>query len=297
MGACLCGESDTLYHEGNYEQMPELPRRENSPKKTSSIAEDLDSPSQTPKAEETEAEKKKNENKKNNNNQKKEKKKVVSYVQNKAEIAIFWSKNQKLEALISAPNRKRLNRLPEIVSYNYNGVVKDIKSRDPLSLADMKNQKAKNFESSYEKKTEELLKSKGIPFKSEVYIGVPWNCRFDFAISIKGIPVLIEIDGEPHFNRQDFKFANAKYSGGRGSFDEYQNKDCWKTEIALIRGYKVIRIAHFHMDCLEHVLHDAVECLNAGNSLFLSDPSAYKHILRKMQVVSLIRDNTGLAFS
>lgn len=218
------------------------------------------------------------------------------YSKTKAQITDFWTRNKQLEAEISSPNKKRLNVLPEWVSYNYNGVVKDIKVNNPTRLSDMKYQFKKKFTSSYEAKTEEFLKSKAIPFKSEVYIGVPWNFRFDFAFSFKGIPVLIEIDGEPHFNRKDFESVNKRYSGGGGCFDQYQNKDCWKTEIALIRGYKVIRVGYFHMDYIDNVFHDALEAFNSGNSLFLSHPAMYGHVLKKMQTISLLRDSAGFAF-
>lgn len=114
------------------------------------------------------------------------------------------------------------------------------------------------------------LKSLGIPFMSQFHHPNLRYLRYDFLINYKGVPSLIEYDGEQHFNSQSCLYFKT-------SLHDLQERDRLKTQLAQYFKIKLIRIDYSQLGNTREHLERA---LKDKKLLYLSSVSKYSYLSR-----------------
>lgn len=189
------------------------------------------------------------------------------------------NKKYKLYMQLSQTINKPISTLAEILEMShiiFEG--KKVNTNNRLQFCKLKHQENRTSKSRSipETKMVDYFNINYCEFKEEITL--PYNkYRYDFAIKINRKVVLIEIDGEQHFTKIKRFIPEGENS------DEYfkykQNKDRIKTELALISGYKLIRIHWKDIKNIENIMTEATFELKSGKFLYMSRPKEYKYII------------------
>ena len=93
---------------------------------------------------------------------------------------------------------------------------------------------------------------------------------YDIPFIYKNINYLLEYDGGQHFKRVHF------FCKTEEKFQYYRNIDIEKTYLALSRGFRIIRIDHTKINCIQTWIEYA---LDADVQAFYSDNVLYSWII------------------
>lgn len=114
------------------------------------------------------------------------------------------------------------------------------------------------------------LKNLKIPFMSQFHHPNLRYLRYDFLINYKGLPCLIEYDGEQHFSSQSCLYFKA-------SFPALQERDRLKAQVAQYLKIKLIRIDYSQLGKIRDHLDKA---LKGKNLLYLSSKTKYSYLTK-----------------
>lgn len=100
--------------------------------------------------------------------------------------------------------------------------------------------------------------------------------KYDFYFVHNNINYLIEFDGIQHFEFIKLFHTNEQ------NFLNRRQVDITKTEMAIINGYVLIRIAYTDIDEVEEILDEILVNNNLDKKLYLSDPEMYTWLIEAM---------------
>lgn len=96
--------------------------------------------------------------------------------------------------------------------------------------------------------------------------------KFDFMFEYRGISTLLEYDGEFHFR------GDLYCDRDPNMFRRRQEYDIMKTRMAIISGYRLIRIDYTQINHIEKHILAAFEFFEKGHVTYYSRPEMYKYI-------------------
>lgn len=115
-----------------------------------------------------------------------------------------------------------------------------------------------------EREIVDILKKLGINFESEVNLGFLDKKRYDFYIP--SMKTIIEYDGIQHFRYCAFFHQNHEH------FENRKKCDIDKTRLAIINGFRIIRIDYRYLNHIDEIL---LSLLGNGEILSVSDKELY----------------------
>lgn len=145
-----------------------------------------------------------------------------------------------------------------------------------LKVYELKQCPFQQSHSKLEKKMKIFLKKYHKLYREQVSINLHIDYYYDFAITNQNTTILIEIDGKQHFNENSYNYINKKHNR---SFKKSQINDCLKTEFAIIKGYKLIRIHYDDIDNISSIMKLALESFSNGKYLYFSRLHQYSYII------------------
>lgn len=124
-----------------------------------------------------------------------------------------------------------------------------------------------------EKAARNSLKEIDSMFIYEFHLEALPKKRYDFKFIHESLPYILEIDGSQHF------IFPSKFHRTQAKFRKYQKTDVLKTHIAIINGYRVIRIDYTQICNLDFHLTTA---LSKRSWLYLSNVEKYKYLTENL---------------
>lgn len=122
---------------------------------------------------------------------------------------------------------------------------------------------------------EDTLEFLGLLYQCQVQIPLLPLKRYDFFFTFQNRNYLLEFDGQQHFRYNDFFHRDEE------KFEESQQRDILKTNIALQSGYCVIRIDYTQIDNIEYHIRNAI---SNNYWLYVTDTIMYQYILDNIQL-------------
>ena len=121
-----------------------------------------------------------------------------------------------------------------------------------------------------EEKCKDILKDLNINPLCQFSFDDHRKYKYDFCFSYNNINFILEYDGKQHFKRSKLFHETEE------EFEMSRNRDIFKTNLALSRGFRIIRIDYTQIKILKEHITNAIE---ATTNLYLSGKEMYSWLI------------------